>query len=619
MTKKWLLTMCCMWLLACLATAQADLLSDWEAAVSAGDPLHWYKFDETEGLDCLDAGSGKLDGTYDSPVPGTAGFFGPTTAATFTRTGANRANFGGAENLPGPYTVEYVVMTTKPAAANDSQALHDSDTTSIRVAGWTSVGEAGFTLYGVADYRFTPEAGRTMEDLIIPANEWMNLTFRNDPSGTQLFFNGELVATSADKVDLPRLRIGGRGAGPADHFQGVLDDAVVYDRALSDADILAHAKTLGLAPVKARMPDPADGAVGVGMPLMKWLPGLDAQFHDVYLGTSEDLTEADQKATKQLFTMYYHVQGLDPGVTYYWRVDEIAADGVTVYAGDVWSFVTQDVKAYYPTPADKANNVGLAPTLTWMQGVGATEDQMFFGDSADAVAQGAADTDKGVVTETTFAPGDLEPLSTYFWRVDETIAGGDVQAGPVWSFTTTRPVDNFESYTDDEGGRIYETWIDGWTNGTGSTVGNLEAPFAEQTIVRTGLQSMPVDYNNANSPFYSEAELEFSPTEDWTANEIDTLILYVQGQMANRASPLYVSIEDSAGGTATVVHPDPAVVTKTTWTEWKLTLADFADVNMARVKKLTIGVGDKADPKPGSAGRIFIDDIQLAKPAPAGE
>jgi len=53
-----------------------------------------------------------------------------------------------------------------------------------------------------------------------------------------------------------------------------------------------------------------------------------------------------------------------------------------------------------------------------------------------------------------------------------------------------------ESYTDDEGNRIYETWIDGWTNNTGSTVGNIQAPFAERAIVHGGKQSMPMDFNN---------------------------------------------------------------------------------------------------------------------------
>ena len=64
-------------------------------------------------------------------------------------------------------------------------------------------------------------------------------------------------------------------------------------------------------------------------------------------------------------------------------------------------------------------------------------------------------------------------------------------------------------------------------------------PFAEQKIVHGGKQSMPLDYNNVKSPFYSEAEREFAPAQDWTADGVDTLVLYVRGQRINKAAPLY--------------------------------------------------------------------------------
>jgi len=119
--------------LATGSMVQADL-AGWEAAISDANPLHWYKFDET-GTDCIDSGSGGLNGTYDGVSLGQEGRFGAGTAVGFERTGANRANFTGATDLPGPWTVEYIVKTTKAPAANDSQALHDGDSTSIRLAG----------------------------------------------------------------------------------------------------------------------------------------------------------------------------------------------------------------------------------------------------------------------------------------------------------------------------------------------------------------------------------------------------------------------------------------------------------------------------------------------------
>ena len=245
-----------------IAGATQAGIQNWEDAISAANPLHWYKFDETGGSNCVDSGSGGLNGTYDGVSLAQDGFFGPGTAVGFERTGANRANFTGATDMPGPWTVEYIVKTTKAPASSDSQALHDSGATSIRLAGWTSLGEAGFTQYGVADYAFTPEAGLTLNDLVIQQDVWMHLVWRNNGSGTQLFFNGELVGTSTSMVELPRLRIGGRGAGPADHLNGVLDEAVVFDRALTDEEILAHynATVLPDAGAKARNPRPSDGA-----------------------------------------------------------------------------------------------------------------------------------------------------------------------------------------------------------------------------------------------------------------------------------------------------------------------------------------------------------------------
>jgi hypothetical protein len=278
----------------------------------------------------------------------------------------------------------------------------------------------------------------------------------------------------------------------------------------------------------------------------------------------------------------------------------------------------QDLVAYHPGPADKANDAAQSPTLTWLPGQGATKHQVFFGDSLDAVTQGAAGTDKGTLAlaETSFAPGALEGLTTYYWRVDEILTSG-TKTGLVWSFTTSLSVDDFESYTDDMAAKttIFDTWIDGLTNGlSGSTVGNATAPFAEQGIVHGGKQSMPLDFNNVNSPFFSEAEREFAPTVDWTASNADTLVLFVRGTPGNKAAVLYIAVEDSAKKNAAVAHPDSAIVGNSKWTEWKIPLSSFAGVNLAKVKKVTIGVGDKNAPAAGGAGRIYIDDIYVTAP-----
>ncbi|NIO56616.1 MAG: hypothetical protein GTN72_10740, partial [Candidatus Latescibacteria bacterium] len=78
-------------------------------------------------------------------------------------------------------------------------------------------------------------------------------------------------------------------------------------------------------------------------------------------------------------------------------------------------------------------------------------------------------------------------------------------------------VDDMESYNDldpDEPGsnRIFLAWIDGFDNPAvnGSIVGYANPPFAEQTIVHSGNQSMPFAYDNAVGK--SEATLTLTDT-----------------------------------------------------------------------------------------------------------
>jgi len=450
---------------------------------------------------------------------------------------------------------------------------------------------------------------------IMPKNEWVHLTWTFDGTDLRVYLNGvdeegpkpfsigpNVNATVFIGVDYNEGRV----------FQGAFDDVRLYSHALTQDEVAE----LCPPPRTAKDPEPADGAVGITTPLMRWEAGYKGAFHEVYLGTTPDLGPDDLVRPRQPLKMYWHAAGLEPGTTYYWRVDEVEADMTTVNTGEVWSFTMQALTAYLPDPADGSADASTTPTLVWAPGQATTGHHVYFGDSADAVAQGAAGTDKGEQAETAFLPGTLDPVTTYWWRVDEIVAGGEIRTGPVWSFTTSLPVDDFESYTDEEGSRIYETWIDGWTNDTGSTVGYVQAPFAEQTIVHAGLQSMPLDYNNVNPPYYSEAELTWSSPQDWTAGGTEVLVLNVRGLPTNEAAAVYIVLEDSAGRTAVVAHPDDTVYRATDWLEWKIPLTTFSDAGVAvtAVKTMYIGVGDREATAPGGAGILYIDDIRLTMP-----
>ena len=465
-------------------------------------------------------------------------------------------------------------------------------------------------------------------------------------------------------------------------------------------------------------------------------------------------------------------------------------------------FLYVPAQAREPQPADGAMDVEVGTALAWRSGREAVSHQVYLGTDADAL------TLAGTVDVATFAPA-LEFGSTYYWQVDEVNEADAVTtwAGDLWSFSTQEYalIDGFETYNDDVDAKttIFDTWLDGWVNETGSTVGYLNAPFAEKTIIRTGTQSMPLAYDNSVSPFYSEAWREFETAQDWSGNGADTLVLYVRGNApgfveaadgsiimngigtdiwnngdqfryaykslsgngsmtvrvdsialsnewakagvmiretleagskhafvaltptpshglsfqrrptadaasantdvadialphwvkltrtgnvfaaqqsedgetwtdivvspaldiamaanvyiglavcshdtaivtgaefsnvsttgnvtgawqtaeigiaqpaGNSAEAMYVTIEDSAGKSATVVNADAAITVRPSWQEWAIPFGDLAGVNLSRVTKMVVGVGSKASPKAGGAGTVYVDDIGFGSP-----
>jgi hypothetical protein len=82
----------------------------------------------------------------------------------------------------------------------------------------------------------------------------------------------------------------------------------------------------------------------------------------------------------------------------------------------------------------------------------------------------------------------------------------------------------------------------------------------------------------------------------------------------NSAAGLYAVVEDSAGKVAVVPNPDPSAILTATYTEWKIPLSSLTGVNLTKVKKLYLGVGDRKSPVADGFGRIYIDDIRVTKP-----
>jgi regulation of enolase protein 1 (concanavalin A-like superfamily) len=105
-------------------------------------------------------------------------------------------------------------------------------------------------------------------------------------------------------------------------------------------------------PIRAAGANPANGVIGVKQtPTLRWTAADDAAQHDVYFGTDYDAVANAGTTTSDIYrgrqelenTKYIPTEApLGWGQTYYWRIDEILADGVTINKGHIWSFTVAD-------------------------------------------------------------------------------------------------------------------------------------------------------------------------------------------------------------------------------------------------------------------------------------
>ncbi len=103
--------------------------------------------------------------------------------------------------------------------------------------------------------------------------------------------------------------------------------------------------------------------------VLSWTPGEGAATHDVYFGTDETaVATADRDNSMDVLVSQDQVEttldmgALAFGTTYYWRIDEVTAEGI-ITQGSVWSFTTELLA--YPVTGVTATSNG-----TSQEGVG---------------------------------------------------------------------------------------------------------------------------------------------------------------------------------------------------------------------------------------------------------
>jgi len=310
-------------------------------------------------------------------------------------------------------------------------------------------------------------------------------------------------------------------------FGGALDDVQVYNHALTEGEILSAMQGAGAYPY-ALAPVPADGVLlEDNWVSMSWNSGDYAASHDVYIGDNFDDVNTGTEGTFQGnqtdtsfvvgFPGFPFPDGLVPGTTYYWRIDEVNdTEPNSPWKGKIWSFSVPPRTAYFPEPADGAESIDPNADLSWTGGFGAKLHYVYFGDNFDDVNNATGALPLGSAT---FDPGPLQLSKTYYWRVDE-FDIVETYKGNVWSFTTEGAVESLDPVNGALD--VKQTQILTWSPGIYGA--SHEIYFGtDKDAVRNADTGSP-EYKgsrNLGSESYDPGMLEWDTTYYWRIDEVN--------------------------------------------------------------------------------------------------
>jgi hypothetical protein len=417
------------------------------------DLIGYWPFEEGQGTTTADITGNGNDGTFNGSVEWVAGYKG--SAVGFDTAGER-----------------IVIGPLDPTAENNAMTLaawifwegegHSIEQQGIigKRLGWDpgtgvkwfwQTNPAGDLLFRADSAQGGDSIGWGNGLLVDYANEWVHVALTWDDGAAIQYINAEEVSTGnvnfIDTADDTPMTIGCVQSDWNETFVGSIDEVRIFNNALSVDEI--QNVMIGEFPA-AYKPNPADGAIHVDTWVsLSWQPGTLAVSHDVYLGDNfidvneatqdSDVFRGNQTGTFLVagFPGYPYPDGLVPGTTYYWRVDEVNdAHTDSPWKGEVWSFTVPPKTAFQPVPANGAELIPVNAKLSWAPGFKAKLHYVVFGEDFDEVSNAAMGVPNGT---TNYSPGPLKLAKTYFWRVDE-FDGVETHKGDVWSFTTAGSV-----------------------------------------------------------------------------------------------------------------------------------------------------------------------------------
>ncbi len=424
-------------------------------------------------------------------------------------------------------------------------------------------------------------------------------------------------------------------------------------------------------------PIPRSGATEVPQNVaLSWTPAPKTLVHTVYFGTDQKKVAAGDTSVAQAPTAeakFVPAKALNWNTTYYWRVDEMAADGTTA-AGQVWSFSTANwivagasqKTLNYDNIASPFNSQVAYDLPADLTAGSVTDLALRF--QGQAAAQGTFSSNAGVYS-VGGAGSDIWGNSDQFTYVYKSLQGDgemvarvvtdDGKGANTWSkagvmIRETLAADSTHAFMPITSGGGNGTSFQRRMAPTGGTSTNadgaapaIKAPYWVK-IVRKG--DIFTGFVSADGKAWTEiknTEVKIvmkdpvfiglvvtshvaGTVRTWTFDNVSTTgnvvpdgpfsTWKVINTTQNAVLPLYAVIEDKAGKVAMVTHPNPDAVSQSNissgttvqypWDLWRIPMSSFTGVDLKNAKTLYVGVGDG---KSIGSGRMNFTDVRIVK------
>ncbi|MHC4242922.1 MAG: LamG-like jellyroll fold domain-containing protein, partial [Planctomycetota bacterium] len=414
--------------------------------------IGYWKFDESSGTIAEDSAGGDNDGTLSENVEWQPDFGKSGGALLYDGTDTAHVEFStaGMSTTAGTVATWAYLSEPQPAQTRYFFGHTTQPPYNNRIQLYIDGGSMELDL-GLGDSHT-----RLTNIMVLETEVWYHVALTWDNGNYVVYVNGEDVAngTYTGLGTIHEIAWIGNDGNPdtegTEAFGGMLDEVRVYDVALNADQILSAMRGEPLP--LASQPNPRDGSIILETWVnISWGPGDFAVSHDVYLGDNFDDVNNGTESTfigNQEGTFFVAgfpgfplPDGLIPGTTYYWRIDEVNdAEPNSPWKGKVWSFSVAPKTAYEPVPAKDAEAVSTDIELSWTPGFGSKLHTVYFGENFDDVNNAIDGQAQGT---TTYTPGTLKMAKTYYWRVDE-FDLIETHKGNVWSFTTDGAVESLD-------------------------------------------------------------------------------------------------------------------------------------------------------------------------------